>query len=68
MQTHTYLEESLLKIFLLIHLNLSKPLRSTLSELIACLLDMLFKIFYIQFCKHQKHQLIRIAPRPKGST
>ncbi len=31
-------------------------------------LDMLFKIFYSQFCKHQKHQLIRIAPRPKGST
>lgn len=39
MQTHTYLEESLLKIFLLINLNLSKPLRSTLSELIACLLE-----------------------------
>jgi len=31
-------------------------------------LDMLFKIFYSQFYKYQEHQLIRIAPRPKGST
>ncbi len=39
MKTYTYLEESLLKIFLQINLNLSKPLKSTLSELIVCLLE-----------------------------
>lgn len=39
MQTHIYLEESLLKLFIVINLNLSKPLRTTLSELIVCLLE-----------------------------
>ncbi len=39
MQTHNYLEESLLKLFIAINLNLSKPLRTTLSELIVCLLE-----------------------------
>ena len=39
MQTYTYLEESILKLFTLINLDLSKPLKKTLSELIVCLLE-----------------------------
>ncbi len=48
----------------------AKQTFKTFKDEISCEspLDMLFKIFYSQFCKHQKHQLIRIAPRPKGST
>jgi len=39
MQTHIYLQETLLKLFVVINLRLSKPLRMTLSELIVCLLE-----------------------------
>jgi hypothetical protein len=39
MQTHTYLQETLLRLFVVINLNISKPLRMTLSELIVCLLE-----------------------------
>lgn len=39
MKTYTYLEESILKLFMAIHLDLSKPLKKTLSELIVCLLE-----------------------------
>lgn len=39
MQTYEYLEESILKLFTVIKLDLSKPLRTTLSELIVCLLE-----------------------------
>lgn len=39
MQTHTYLQETLLQLFVAINLKLSKPLRMTLSELIVCLLE-----------------------------
>ena len=39
MQTHTYLQETLLNLFVVINLKLSKPLRMTLSELIVCLLE-----------------------------
>ena len=39
MQTYTYMEETLLKVFKKINLKLSKPLRNTLVELIVCLLE-----------------------------
>jgi len=39
LQTYEYLEESILKLFTVIKLNLSKPLRTTLTELIVCLLE-----------------------------
>lgn len=39
MQTHTYLQETILKLFVEIDLNLSKPLRKMLSALIVCLLE-----------------------------
>ena len=39
MQTHTYFEEIVLKLFEEIDLNLSKPLRTMLSSLIVCLLE-----------------------------
>lgn len=39
MQTHTYLQETILKLFVEIDLNLSKPLRTMLSYLIVCLLE-----------------------------
>jgi len=38
-QTHTYLEQTILNLFTTIKLNLSKPLRNTLVELIVCLLE-----------------------------
>ncbi|MEA2033286.1 MAG: hypothetical protein U9N41_06860 [Euryarchaeota archaeon] len=38
-QTHTYLQETVLKLFVEIDLNLSKPLRKMLSALIVCLLE-----------------------------
>jgi delta 1-pyrroline-5-carboxylate dehydrogenase len=39
MLAHTYLHDALLKVFVVIDLNLSKPLRTTLAELIVCLLE-----------------------------
>ncbi|MCX6666305.1 MAG: IS4 family transposase [Euryarchaeota archaeon] len=39
METYTYLEETILNLFTAINLKLSKPLRTTLVELIVCLLD-----------------------------
>ncbi|NQE46205.1 hypothetical protein C5S31_09320 [ANME-1 cluster archaeon GoMg2] len=39
MQTHTYIQETILNLFGEIGLNLSKPLRTTLSALIVCLLE-----------------------------
>lgn len=39
MQTHTYLQETILKLFVEIDLDLSKPLRTMLSSLIVCLLE-----------------------------
>ena len=38
-QTYTYLEETILNLFTTINLHLSKPLKSTLVELIVCLLE-----------------------------
>ncbi len=38
-QTQTYLQETVLKLFVEIDLNLSKPLRKMLSALIVCLLE-----------------------------
>lgn len=38
-QTYTYLEETILNLFTTINLHLSKPLRTTLAELIVCLLE-----------------------------
>lgn len=38
-QTHTYLQETVLKLFVEIDLNLPKPLRKMLSALIVCLLE-----------------------------
>jgi len=38
-QTHTYLQETVLKLFVEIDLNLPKPLRTMLSALIVCLLE-----------------------------
>lgn len=39
MQTHRYFQGTIIKLFITINLNLSKPLRDTLSELIVCLLE-----------------------------
>jgi hypothetical protein len=39
MQTDIYLQETLLKLFVVINLRLSKPLRMTLSELTVYLLE-----------------------------
>jgi hypothetical protein len=39
MQTHTYLQEIILRTFIETELNLSKPLRTMLSALIVCLLE-----------------------------
>jgi len=39
MQTYVYMEEMLLKVFKITKLDLSKPLRTTLAELIVCLLE-----------------------------
>jgi len=38
-QTHTYLEETILNLFTALNIHLSKPLRTTLVELIVCLLE-----------------------------
>jgi len=38
-QTYEYLEKTILSLFTTINLNLSKPLRTTLVELIVCLLE-----------------------------
>lgn len=38
-QTYVYLEETILNLFTTINLNLSKPIRNTLTELIVCLLE-----------------------------
>ena len=38
-QTYTYLEETILNLFIPIKMNLSKPIRTTLVELIVCLLE-----------------------------
>jgi hypothetical protein len=38
-QTHTYLKDTILNLFIPIKLNLSKPLRNTLVDLIVCLLE-----------------------------
>lgn len=40
-----YLQETILKLFLEINLNLSKPLRMSLSSLIVCLLEKMKHIF-----------------------
>jgi hypothetical protein len=60
MLAHKYLHDALLKVFVVINLNLSKPLRKTLAELIVCLLDMLYKIYFYQI--HKKS----IAPANKN--
>lgn len=39
MQTYEYLEKSILKLFTVIKLDLSKPLKNTLVQLIVCLLE-----------------------------
>lgn len=39
MQTYSYLQKTILKLFVEIDLNLSKPLRTMLSSLIVCLLE-----------------------------
>jgi len=38
-QTHTYLEATILNLFTALNINLSKPIRTTLVELIVCLLE-----------------------------
>ena len=38
-QTHTYLEETILNLFTALNIHLTKPLRTTLAELIVCLLE-----------------------------
>ena len=38
-QTHTYLKGTILNLFIPIKLNLSKPLKNTLADLIVCLLE-----------------------------
>jgi hypothetical protein len=38
-QTHTYLEETILNLFTALDIHLSKPIRTTLVELIVCLLE-----------------------------
>lgn len=39
MKTYVYLEETILKLFNVINLDLSKPLKNTLVQLIVCLLE-----------------------------
>jgi len=38
-QTHTYLEATILNLFTALNINLSKPIKNTLVELIVCLLE-----------------------------
>ncbi len=52
---HIYLQETLLKLFVIIYLKLSKPLCMILSELIVCLLSPNFAVTYYNYYRKRNY-------------